>query len=200
MFKHWQSILFGLVVGLLMGGVILLVGRPPAGVPVQLVPPPTIAPTATPLPLRVHVTGEVNAPGIYALPPGAIVSDALAAAGGLTSNADPTGLNLAGLLADGMQVFVGSQGSGTGIVTTEALPSGVSSGASEASSGDRVNINMATQAELETLPGIGPALAGRIIEYRDQNGLFSAPEDLMDVSGIGEVTFEDISDLITAGA
>ncbi len=84
-------------------------------------------------------------------------------------------------------------------MTTEALPSGVSSGASEASSCDRVNINTATQAELETLPGIGPALAARIIEYRDQNGLFSAPEGLMDVSGIGEATLEDISDLISVG-
>ena len=146
-----------------------------------------------------HVTGEVNAPGIYALPPDAIVSDALAAAGGLTPNADPSGLNLAGLLADGMQVFVGNRESDAGIVTTEASPSGVSSGPSEAISGERVNINTATQAELESLPGIGPALAGRIIEYRDQNGLFSAPEDLMDVSGIGEATFEDISNLITVG-
>lgn len=177
--------------------VLLIVARRPVGRPVQLQPLPTR------LPLRVHVIGEVAVPGVYDLAPGSIVEDAILAAGGARAAADLSNLNLARLLQDGDQVMVPAQaataapGLGAGQASATAPPAAakVPSAASEAFQ-TQINVNRATAAELETLPGIGPALAARIITHRGQHGPFASVEDLLDVDGIGPAKLEAIRDLV----
>lgn len=131
--------------------------------------------------MRVHVAGAVSAPGVYALPEGARVVDAVSAAGGLTAQADPDGINLAEPLTDGCKVTVPVQGEQ---VAPEA--STVAVGTDDAADGGKVNVNTATVEELDALPGVGAVLASEIARERDENGPFASPEDLMRVSGIGE--------------
>jgi len=169
------------VVGLLAWVIIALLNRRTPSQPVILPLPPT------PLPLRVHVTGAVVAPGVYDLPPGSIVEDAIAAAGGFGAAANASALNLARVLHDGDQVSV------------PALPATAAPGEVDTSSGasQLLNLNTATLAELEALPGIGPALAQRILDYRAANGPFATLDDLLDVSGIGPAKLDAIRDLVT---
>jgi competence protein ComEA len=189
---RYRTLLFtgyGLLIALVVTGLLLVVTRRPAGVPVQLQAPPTA------LPLRVHVTGAVASPGVYILPPGSIVQDALAAAGGPTSRANLVTLNLAHRLQDGEQVLVPEA-----IPTSAALSAtAATSPNSTASQGNtpRININTATAADLVALPRVGPALAQRIVDYRTLHGPFRAIEDVMQVSGIGPATFAQIKDLIS---
>lgn len=182
--KTWQNILLGLVLGLMGSAVVWLISSPPRGDPIVLHPPPT------PLPLMVHVSGAVQAPGVYALPRGARVQDAIEAAGGFTEGANVDAVNLAAFLEDGGKVVVPEKG--------EQVESAKDYGNSSQtpSSESLVDINTADQATLETLPGIGPVMAQRIIEYRDQNGFFNTKEDIMNVKGIGEATYTQIRDLI----
>jgi competence protein ComEA len=154
-------------------------------------PLPTITPTlptTTPGPMQVTVDGAVNEPGIYLLPPGSLVNDAVRAAGGPTGGADLERINLARLLSDGDHVHVPRIGD----VLPTATPYGLSRDG-------RIDINLAGSVLLETLPGIGPAIAQRIIEYREMNGPFEAIEEIQDVPGIGEGKFQEIEDLITVG-
>lgn len=133
--------------------------------------------------LFVHIVGEVHTPGMYQLPIGARLVDAVFAAGGLTEDADNSSVNLARELSDGEQIVVykiGEQG------TTDSI-----------SSGGLISINRATAEQLEDLPGIGPALSARIIAYREANGGFKSKEDLKNVSGIGDSIFSGFEDLIT---
>lgn len=152
----------------------------------------------------VHVVGAVDRPGVYTLPGGSRVIDAIEAA-------SPAGdarldlLNLALLLLDGQQVYVYSEDDYQKHIETGgqvALPGNLSglsvaSGGTVGSGGNLVNINTAEQAQLETLPGIGPSLAGRIIDYRNSNGRFMSTEEIMNVSGIGEKRYEDLKDRIS---
>jgi competence protein ComEA len=131
----------------------------------------------------VHIVGEVASPGMYQLPFGARLVDAVFAAGGLTDQADNSSVNLARELSDGEQVVVYKIG--------EVSETGGSS------PGGLISINRATAEQLEDLPGIGPALSARIIAYRDANGGFKAKEDLLNVSGIGDSIFSGLTDLIT---
>ena len=129
--------------------------------------------------IAVYVVGEVVRPGVYYLPTGSRIVDAIRLAGGLTASADMTSINMAMRLSDGMQIYV--------------APVGGSQGAGGLSSGDgKIHINVASADELQTLPGIGPVLAKRIIEYRETHGPFQKIEDLLDVSGIGEKRLEQI--------
>ncbi len=190
---RYQPFLFGLLLGLLITGVLLVVARRPPGHPVELLEPPT------PLPLRVHVTGAVNKPGVYALPRGSIAEEAIKAAGGPTARGDLSRINLAHLIQDGDQIVVPEMAPptvtvGPGTPSPTPLPTPL-----PASSGARVNINTATAAELETLPRIGPSLAQRIVEHRAANGPFRTIEDIMKVAGIGPAIFAQIKDLITIG-
>ncbi len=193
MTRRYRTLLFmgyGLLGALLVAGLLLILTRRPAGVPVQLQDPPT------PQPLRVHVTGAVGTPGVYHLPPGSIVQDALAAAGGPTGQADVQLLNLAHVLHDGEQVVVPAA------APTAASPAatGVAAagrGGASATAASLININTATAAELEALPRVGPALAQRIVDYRTAHGQFRAIEDIMLVSGIGPATFDQIKARIT---
>jgi competence protein ComEA len=138
----------------------------------------------------VYVSGAVREPAVYTLPPGAIVQQAITMAGGPADDAALDALNLARPLVDGEQVVVPRQG--------EAAPTPLSPGPTgDASPGiGLVNINTATLDELDTLPGVGPAIAQRIIDYRTANGPFQRIEDIQNVAGIGPATFEDLRDLI----
>ena len=140
--------------------------------------------TATPGTITVHVTGEVHQPdSLVALPSGSRVENAIAAAGGPTTNADLTALNLSQMLDDGGYVYVPPL-DGESIETPTPIHAPV------------VHINYASQEELETLPGIGPALAERIIAYRDENGLFLSIDDLQNVSGIGPAKLDGMREMV----
>ena len=134
----------------------------------------------------VHVSGSVVAPGLYVLDEGARVVDAVAAAGGFAPGADEAAVNLARPLSDGEQLLVPVIG---------AVADG---GTTAPAAGDgRVNLNVADAAELDTLPRIGPAMAERIIQWRDANGRFTSVEDLLAVPGIGDKMLETLRDLVT---
>jgi competence protein ComEA len=133
--------------------------------------------------LYVHIVGEIKTPGMYQLPLGARLVDAVFAAGGLTADADNSSVNLARELSDGEQIVVFKIG--------EIAEAGGSA------PGGLISINRATAEQLEELPGIGPALSSRIIAYRDANGGFKTKEDLLNVSGIGDSIFAGFTDLIT---
>ncbi|MBN2848102.1 MAG: helix-hairpin-helix domain-containing protein [Coriobacteriia bacterium] len=145
----------------------------------------------------VHVAGAVNSPGVYSLPSGSRVTDAVSAAGGPATDAAVHVLNLARLLADGEQVYVPTQEEAAAGVT--GPPSAGGSVAGGGSAGGLININTATAVELEELPGVGPATAATIVDDRETNGPFTTPEDLMRVPGIGPKTFEAMKDLVTVG-
>jgi competence protein ComEA len=180
---------YGLALALGVLAVILVVTRRPAGQAVVLPEPPT------PSPVRVHVTGAVAAPGVYPLPAGSIVLDAITAAGGPLAEADPNALNLARPVKDGDQIVVPLKPQPA--ATVQGLPAGTVVTPAAPSSGGPLNLNTATAAELETLPGIGPSLAQRIVDYRTEHGPFDSIEAVTDVPGIGEGKFEAIKDLIT---
>lgn len=133
--------------------------------------------------LIVHVAGAVIKPGVYSLEKGSRVYDALKAAGGETGKADLGKINLAAPLRDGTQIMIPHS------EEYRLADDNVTVGGT-------ININMASQADLETLPGIGPAKARAIIKYRNDEGPFIEKEDLMNVSGIGEKTFATLKDLI----
>jgi competence protein ComEA len=140
----------------------------------------------------VDVAGAVRRPGLYALPAGARIAAALERAGGVRARADRSAVNLAAKLADGQQVFVplrgrhGAAAASAGAASAAAGSAAGGAAAPGASGGARISLSNATQAELEQLDGIGPALAQRIIQYRQQHGGFRSIGELQEVSGIGE--------------
>jgi competence protein ComEA len=137
--------------------------------------------------LYVHVSGAVREAGLYLLPVGSRVVDAVAAAGGFADDAARDGVNLARPLSDGEQLLVPREGE---------VPSGIPAPAGAPDASGRVNLNTADAALLETLPRIGPALAERIIAWRDDNGPFTSIEDLLAVPGIGDKMLESLRDLV----
>lgn len=193
--ERYRGILFFILVVLVIAGIGLLQVLRPAGSRTLLLhtatPPaePQAVPqsTPTPHPLRVYVSGAVQVPDVYALPPDSIVKDALLAAGGPAADADLDRVNLASPLADGQQIYIPHQGE-------ENLP--VQPPSATSAQGQKVNINTADLAAFESLPGIGPALAQRIVDYRQAHGPFADIQEIMAVSGIGPATFEQIQDLI----
>ena len=138
-------------------------------------------------PLLVHVLGAVARPGLVELEAGARVVDAVAAAGGLTPEADPAGVNLARPVVDGEQLAVPVVG---------AVPPLDATGAAAAAADGLVHLNTADVAALDTLPRIGPALAQRIIDWRDVNGPFTSTEQLLEVAGIGDTVFAGLADKV----
>jgi len=129
----------------------------------------------------VHITGEVQSPGVYSLPLGSRLFQLVAAAGGFTSRANQSSVNLARQVVDGEQIAVGNNQSALGVVANDSA----------------VNINAATSATIETLPGVGPTLAGRIVDWREANHGFKAITDLRKVAGIGDKLFSQIKNLVT---
>lgn len=180
--KARWAVPFGVLCGFLAAGLLFLAGSPPRGEPIQLLPPPT------PLPLQVYVVGAVVQPGLQALPPGSRVQDAIISAGGLLPEANTTVLNLAAYVADGERIYVP--------LSNPTEENALSIESFQTTGNGLININRASQVELESLPGIGPVTAQNIITYRDINGGFNSIEAIMDVPGIGPKTFEEIQHLI----
>lgn len=149
--------------------------------------PEPVAPTAVPRVL-VYISGAVAHPDVYALPADARVKDLVLAAGGLAADADAVSLNLAAGLSDAQHVHVPAQGEAAG---------GAAAPAAGAATAGLVDLNRASAAELAELPGIGDAIAERIIDYRDSNGPFATVEDLQNVKGIGPALYEQIQSSIT---
>lgn len=141
----------------------------------------------------VHVTGCVVEEGIVKLKVGDRIADAIEQAGGTTSDADMSKVNLAYKLKDGQKLYIPSNIDEEATIVSEK-GEGIAEG--ETQSSGKVNINTATQTELETLSGIGPSTALKIIQYRNDNGEFSSIEDIKNVSGIGEAKYESIKDSI----
>ena len=163
----------------------------------------------------VHVSGAVNQEGIIELQENSRISDAINVAGGLKENADTKHINLAFKLEDGMKIYIPTieetkeqntqiqnqnridetskyVTSSSGVVQEEQT----NAQQSEQKKNEKININTATQTELETLPGIGPATSFKIINYREENGKFETIEEIKEVSGIGDAKYENIKDLI----
>ncbi len=157
-----------------------------AGAPVEQisVSSDTTTDAAHPAELFVHISGAVTAPGLYVLRDGARVVDGVAAAGGFAEGADEGAVNLARPLSDGEQLVVpvvgASPAAESGAITADG----------------RIDLNSATVAELDTLPRVGPAMAERIIGWRDENGRFTSVDDLLAVPGIGDKMLEALRDLV----
>lgn len=149
----------------------------------------------------VHITGSVKNPGIVKLSEGSRIEDAIQAAGGLTENADISKVNLAYVLDDGIKIKIPSitddDIGDEDIINEESGENIIENDTTSSKNNKSININKATETELETLPGIGASLASRIVEYRKQNGNFSSIEDIKNVSGIGDSKYLNIKDFIT---
>ncbi len=173
-----KNLATGLLLGLAACAVILLVAAPPSGLPVEILP------STTPPPLIVYVSGAVVQPGLYTLPSGSRVADALTAAGGALAEAEISTLNPAQRLLDGQKIHIPAVGENQQLSTRTTkveIP---------------LDLNNATAAELEQLPGIGPTKAADIISHRQKLGGFDTIEQILDVPGIGQAVFEQIKDMI----
>ncbi|HEX2177933.1 MAG TPA: ComEA family DNA-binding protein [Actinomycetota bacterium] len=175
------------------GLVVIVRSSDPPAPPVERVAATPQQAEASPSPagqVVVHVSGQVTAPGVYELPAGSRVQDAIGAAGGALGEADANALNLAAVVADGQKITVPKPG--------EAAPeAGDGAAAAAAGAPAKVNLNHATQAQLEELPGVGPVLAQRILTHRQTKGRFTSPRQLLEVSGFGPKKYESVKDQIT---
>lgn len=183
-----QLIVLSIFLALVIAGLILLVARPPHGSPV------VILPTKTSDGISVYINGAVLKPGVYKLPIGSRIQDAIAMAGGVTPDADYSALNLAATLSDEDFIHVKTIGEVNSSPSTTSQITGDTKGIIVNT--QKVDVNHATLDELITLPGIGPVKAQAIITYRSTAGPFTKPDDLLQVDGIGPATLEQILDLI----
>jgi competence protein ComEA len=144
--------------------------------------------------LVVHVVGAVRRPGLFRLPEGARVADAVARAGGATRRADLAALNLAAPLVDGTQVLVPRRA----VSATDASPAAAEAGAGGGvAAGSKLSLSSATAEELDELPGVGPVTAQKIIDHRTEHGPFASVDDLDAVPGVGPARLEQLRDLVT---
>ena len=188
-----RTLLLGLAAILLLAAGVTFVrgrggdARPPAPIAATSQAADGVGGAAPPEPLIVHVTGAVRKPGVYQLPDGARIIDAIEKAGGVTARADAVTVNLAAMLVDGEQVLV---------------PEAYAPGAGAAPTGDGpaisglVHLNSADVTALDALPGVGPATAQRIVDWREQNGGFRTIDDLEQVPGIGPAKLDALRDLV----
>lgn len=163
----------------------------------------------------IYIIGEVKQEGVYELDEDSRISDAIEKAGGTKENADLSQINLAYKIEDGMRIYIPKKGElvqdkekiedktqevvtgkSTDITNTTSVNTNLSTNKKSKTDIEKINLNKATQTELETLPGIGPSTAEKIIEYRKENGNFKNIEDIMNVNGIGESKYSKIRDLI----
>lgn len=189
--KNWQ-VFFGVVLGIIFSGIIILISQQPHGKPLELKPLPTSGS------ITIHISGAIKTPGLYVLPNPSRIEDAILAAGGFSGYENLESINLAALLSDGQKIQIPS------VVTSATEKSLVEEldQATKPVSGEPprlsypININTAPPSVLEMLPGIGPSKALQIVLFRQEHGLFKAKEDLLKVAGIGQVTFDKLKDLI----
>lgn len=146
--------------------------------------------------IYIHITGEIKNEGVITLKKGSRIIDAIEKAGGVTENADLSKINLVYILSDGQKLVIPKQNANNNepTITSEGGTNIIQSEVNDKSK--KININTATQTELETITGVGPSLAGKIIEYRKKNGKFKSKEDVKNVTGIGESKYETIKELI----
>jgi competence protein ComEA len=193
-------VVFAILILAIVGGSVLLLMTQPAPVQITIIAP---QPTGSPAPLSIYVTGAVRNSGtVITLPVGSLAQDAVEAAGGAAENADLTRVNLARRLFDGDQVHVpeisteeaqiadsdldpsGENLSDNGVTNTEGIINGI------------VYLNRASSDDLQQLPGIGPAIAERILAYRAENGRITSFEDLDEIEGIGQGLISDLQGLV----
>ena len=183
--KRLAIILFALVV--VIAAAIGSLGGPQAQTIALATSNPTVAASVRSPTFFVHVVGRVKAPGVYELEVGSRLFDAVGAAGGFTSDADQSSVNLARPLSDGEQIVILKLGDQSSVASSNGTGGETPS----------ISINRGSEAELETLPGVGPALANRIIDWRQANGGFKRKEDLLQVGGIGSKLFSSLEKLIS---
>jgi len=178
----------GILIGLLAAGLILLISAPSRSAPILILPTPT-----SPL-IAVHISGQVYSPGVYYLAPGSRVQDALLVAGGCTEQADADQINLAARLNDGQKLYIPAKGEVLNVNNPIQTPLPTNSSWELPAV---IDLNLASQQELESLPGIGPTKAREIIAYRQKNGRFVTIEEIQNVPGIGAALFNKIQPYIT---
>lgn len=210
-----RNVVFIILVLVTLGGAGVFYLRRPTPEPIEILPPEATTLVATPVPLpsstptlapvRVYITGAVVRSDVYVLPAGSIIKHAIEAAGGFTPDADWERINQAQELRDQQQIHVPRLGEEHSLPPVQdgqrdsggaSQEAGGESGTDPAP-GNLVNLNTATLEQLDALPGIGPALAQRIIDYRENIGGFTTIEEITQVSGIGEATFAELEGLIT---
>lgn len=194
--RIWAAIIAGTLAGVLIFA-IAMIWRGAKGETIVL----QVQPVDDPNIVRVYVGGEVVSPGLYTLARGSRVAEAIQAAGGATGAGDAAGFSMAAVVEDADQIIVPAR---RGVATPPTSPpvSGGSPVATVEPAGrvtTTININTASATELESLPGVGPALATRIIQYREQNGPFRTVDELAIVSGISERMVNEMRDLISVG-
>lgn len=204
----WLAVVLTSLFWLLAGGLVLLFWQHPRPVAFEIQPPPATAtprpsptpsPTSTPAPLLVDVAGAVQRPGVYQLPAGSRVQQAIDVAGGVTAEAELRLVNLARPLHDGEKLYVPAKGEEAPPSSTGSTAQTGTAPANGTATAFPININTASAQELEALPGIGPVTAQAIVAYRQANGPFSSVKQIVEVKGIGEGTLAKIRDLITVG-
>ncbi len=168
---------------------VVLLARQDDNAPIRIIAPESQQ--AAPSQIRVFVNGAVVIPGVYTLAPDSRITDALAAAGGVTSDANLEGVNLALRVQDQAEYYIPRQGES--LPTASTLPMG------QTQPGGLIDLNLASAELLDTLPGIGPALAEAIISYRENVRPFRSIEEVQEVPKIGPVTYRNIRDLVTVG-
>jgi len=184
-----KALIFVGIVALALSVLLLLSAqaRPAADV-IPAAPQSNSEPSSTTAPLVIDVQGEVVNPGLYEVPLGSRVGDAIKAAGGVRKGVSTSSVNLARFLEDGEQLFVAGVDQNFS-PTGGAIPS--------STGGGKLNLNRASESELDGLPGVGPVLAKRIIAYRNENGNFSSVDELRKVSGIGPAKFGELQSFVT---
>ena len=186
--SFWHSTLY-IGIGFFAAGLIWLACSQPRGEPIKLLTP------QPPLPIQVHIIGEIQSPGVYTLPTNSRVQDVIQKAGGLTPDADIQTINLAAFLADGQQIRIPSI-----TLQKDSDNNPYESDFTERSPEQLhqlININTASIELLETLPGIGPVIAVKIIDFRQKEGDFQTIEEIQKVYGIGPIIYEGIKNFIT---
>lgn len=200
LWEQYRIYLIGVVIAMAAaGGVAANAFQAPAHTLAD--PGPTATPAASAGSVVVDVEGAVTTPGVHQLAAGSLVDDALAAAGGLVPAADldrvARELNRADKLKDHQKIYVPFAAERASVGTSTGASSAGTVGAAADSGTELINLNTATAADLDKLPGVGPSTAQKIIDYRNQNGGFQSIEQLLDVPGIGDSKFAQLKDLVT---
>ena len=193
------AVLGSLTLALVLAAVVLL-SRQNGVAPIQIVAPTSSAEVAPPPvseEIRVYVSGAVANPGVYSLGPNDRIADAIAAAGGETNDAESTVLNLAARVRDEARYHIPKTGEETPAAVSQSAAPARSGAESAQAGGGPIDLNRASTGLLETLPGIGPALAQAIIDYREGNGPFWSVDEIVNVPRIGPATLNNIRELVT---